>query len=250
MIPLGITKEGRSLVSTSSFPQATSCQHSRPFFHSQGPQSGHLLLRHSTTSSVPMLTPGAHPTHKNPPPPPPGSRAPCLSHSEGRKRFPITWYAHSPEDHPTLSHLQGALPSSAPTPAGLGRQCQMPRRDLCGPAFAQFTHPSHVTLPRLVSKTGENTKSVKRNPVPSILGQPTTREGCTPGVDENRAEPVPMCTGEGHTARKKKLKKHKIVSLSLNTITRDMVWVVRNRGKLTKKCKTLLPGALIGTSTV
>lgn len=56
--------------------------------------------------------------------------------------------------------------------------------------------------------------------------------------------------GRGTRQGKKKLKKHKIASLSLNTITRDMVWVVRNRGKLTKKCKTLLPGALMGTSTV
>lgn len=37
--------------------------------------------------------------------------------------------------------------------------------------------------------------------------------------------------GEGHMIEKIKLK-HKIISLSLNIITRDMVWVGRNGDKL------------------
>lgn len=45
--------------------------------------------------------------------------------------------------------------------------------------------------------------------------------------------------GGGENDRKKiKLKIHKIVSLSLNIITRDVVWVVRNREKK-KKTETL-----------
>lgn len=43
---------------------------------------------------------------------------------------------------------------------------------------------------------------------------------------------------------------YKIASLSLNIITRDMVWVVRNGGKLIQKRKPLSPGGLMDTSEV
>lgn len=59
-----------------------------------------------------------------------------------------------------------------------------------------------------------------------------------------------MCVGEGHTPGKKKLKKYKIVSLSLNIISRDMVWVVRNGDKLAQNHKTRSPGGLMDTSAV
>lgn len=78
------------------------------------------------------------------------------------------------------------------------------------------------------------------NPLVSQLPHRTLPVG---GWVNNCAQPVHVCVEEGHMMGKSKIKKHKTVSLSLNIITRDMLWVVGNGEELVQKRKTLQLGA-------
>lgn len=131
MIPFTVTKERTSLVTTSSSPQTTGCQHSRPFLHSHRPKSCHLFFRLPTTSSVPILAPEAPSHPQDPQALQPGRQSPApLLPKEGECFLSPDTHTVG-EDNPTLSNLQGVLPfSESTTPAGLGRQHQILRRDL------------------------------------------------------------------------------------------------------------------------
>lgn len=151
-----------------------------------------------------------------------------------QKKGDISYHtAQSPRGQPNLLQpTMGTAFHKVTNPAGLGRHHQMLRRALCGPTFAKQTHPSPLTLPRLVSKMEESVKRVERNPGLSIpLVSRLPRSTALRGWGNSCAEPAQVCVGEGHMIEKIKLK-HKIVSLSLNIITRDMVWVGRNGDKL------------------
>lgn len=163
MIPSSVTNELRSLVTTYLLlSQATGCQHSRPFLHSCGPQSGHLLLRYPTTSSVPILAP----SYPQGPPPTPRLQTPAPLIPKAGGGFPSPGM-HTAKDNPSLSTCKGSVPSSAPTPAGLGR-LPNPETGPLGPSPGKPTHPSRLTLPQLASQTRERGKRIKRNPGPSI----------------------------------------------------------------------------------
>lgn len=54
-----------------------------------------------------------------------------------------------------------------------------------------------------------------------------------------------MCVGEGYIIENIKLK-HKIISFSLNIITRNIVWVVRNGDELAQNLNTLSSGGSDG----
>lgn len=111
------------------------------------------------------------------------------------------------------------------------------------------THPSPLTLPQLVSKMGgSREKRVERNPRLSIpLVSQLARCTAHYGWVNNCAEPGQVRMREGHTIGKIKLR-HMMVSLSLNVITRNMGWVIRNGDKLAQNRKTLSPGGLTDTS--
>lgn len=83
---------------------------------------------------------------------------------------------------------------------------------------------------------GKGMKTVEKpstvNPLVSQPPRKTAHCGCV----NNCAEPGQVWWGEGHMIEKIKLK-HKIVSLSLNIITRDIVWVVGHGNELAQNQK-------------
>lgn len=159
-IPCRVTNELRSLVTASSSPQATGCQHSKPLLHSRGPilspapQTPHHLLN-SHSSSIPPTRP---PRLQSPTPlnPKAGGGFPSLGmHTALRTAQPSpACKGHCFPHHP----LQLAW----------GRQRQILRGDPWGPALAEPNHPSLLPLPQPAPKMGENTTRVKTNPGPSI----------------------------------------------------------------------------------